>query len=150
MNKFKFAYGKSVWVLIALAIPLFAAGLVWNIYNLVVLANEGIFNVLAYSLSSIVCGGLLAFCVSVAIYGRYVFKNGYLYLYLGFIRTKTKAEDIVQITHFLKSDKLVMYTKDAKYFVAVIRPEFYSEFIAALKRANPNVVYNATEEREEK
>lgn len=150
MDKFKFAYGNSVRILLALAIPLSAAGLVWNIYNLVALASEGIFKILAYSISIIVCGGLFAFCISLALYGKYVFKDGYLYLYFGFIRTKTKAEDILQVTHFLKSDKLVIYFKDAKYSVVVISPELYGEFVSALKRANPSIIYDASEEREEK
>ncbi len=134
--------------MIALAGVLSAAGLVWNIYTLASIRDEELLQLLAYSLSILVCGALFAFCVSAAVYGRYVFKNGYLYLYFGFFRTKTKTDDVVQITRFLKSDKLVIYYKDAKYSVVVISPEYYAEFIAALKRANPSVMCDADEERQ--
>lgn len=149
MNNFKFAYGKGVWILLALAIPLAAAGLGWNIYNLVYFAEEGIYKILAYGLSVLICGALLAFCISVAVYGRYVFKNGCIYLRFGFVYTKTKAEDVVRITHFIKSDKLVIYFKDAKYSVVVIAPELYKEFISAVKALNPNVITDVCDEQQE-
>lgn len=149
MNNFKFAYGKGVWILLSLAIPLSLAGLGWNIYNLVYFAAEGIYKILAYGLSVLICAALSAFCISVAVYGRYVFKNGCLYLHFGFVYTKTDTKDIVRITHFLKSDKLVMYFKDAKYSVVVIAPELYKEFAQTVKTFNPNVITDFCDETEE-
>ena len=112
-----------------------AAGLCWNVYNLVCFIKDDTFKTVVYALSVAVNAFLLAFVISVTVYGRYVFKNGKLYLYFGFIKTKSDVKDSVQITHFLKSDTLVIYiTKTSRFALfwvktrsfLFIRPNFFA------------------------
>ena len=88
-------------------------------------------------------GFVIVFVLSVFIYGRYTIKKHALYTYFGFIYTKTDIKDIVQITHFKKSDKLVVYFADQKYSVIVISPTEYELFILELRKENPKIIYTS-------
>ena len=57
--------------------------------------------------------------------------------------------DVVQITHFKKSDKLVLYFKDAKYTVVIISPEKYEDFIFALREENRQIIYDSRTDGED-
>ena len=59
-----------------------------------------------------------------------------------FFRTEVKADSILQVTHFKKSDKLVVYFTDKKYVCVVIDPKQYEAFCAAVKAENPSAVIN--------
>ena len=140
MNVYKFKYGKTVWTLIAIIIPLTVAGLVWNIFNLTQFAGKDTFKTVTYAVAVALNAAIVFFAVSVAVYGRYVIKGGALYCYFGFIRTKTPIKEATRITHFTKSNKLVMYFNDGKYSVIVISPEFYGDFTGEIVKINPSVI----------
>ena len=146
MNIFKYKYDKAVLIMLIVASLVAAAGLCWNVYNLIYFLRTEVFKTIVYSLSVAVNAFLLAFIISVIFYGRYAIKNGYLFLYFGFIKTKTDVKDIVQITHFIKSDKLVIYFKDAKFSAIVISPESYGDFTRALISANPMIISDSSSE----
>ena len=148
MKVFKFMYSKLVITLLILVIPLAAAGLGWNIYNLITFIGDGILRVVTYSLTVAITAALLVFIISVLAYGRYVIKDGKLYCYFGFIRTKTDISEIVRITHFMKSDKLVIYLKKAEYSVIVISPEEYGAFINELKNNNDKILVDTETEED--
>ena len=144
MNKFKFKYSALVYALLLLTLSLSIAGIVWNIYNVISFAklnltlkavSSSIIAVLALILSIVV--------LSVAFYGKYVIKDGFLYTYFGFFKNKTPVTEITEITHFKKSNKLVVYFCTNEYSVIVISPEKYDDFILALRDANKAIVYDA-------
>ncbi len=142
MNGFRFRYSKSVWVLLIIALLLSALGVGWNVLNLVTFLNEGVLKVVAYSLIILLTTLLFVFVVSVMVYGRYVVKDGNLIQYFGLLANKTPLSDIQSIIHFKKSDKLVVYFKDAKYTVIVIAPAEYDDFINCLRKNNPSIAYD--------
>jgi hypothetical protein len=72
-----------------------------------------------------------------------VIKNGKLYSYFGLIRSKIDLADIICLTHFKKSDKLVAYFKDGTYTVIVIASQEYGEFVRSVREQNPSILYNA-------
>ena len=150
MKKFRFYYSTTVWVLLSLVILLLTGGLGYNIYNFLSYIEHGVYKAVIYFLIVIVNGFLLAFAVSVAVYGKYVIKDKKLYSYFGFIRSTVSTDDIVQITHFKKSDKLVIYYKDAKYSVIIISPDKYEGFILALREENRNIIYDSHIDGEER
>ena len=139
---FKFKYSTLVWVLLAVVGVLAISGLVWNIYALLETAMLTTIKIISHSLLILLTLLLCVFALSVAVYGRYVLTNKYFIQYFGLIKTKTPLDEIVQVTHFKKSNKLVAYFKDEKYTVIVIDPCFYSDFIIALRELNPSVVYD--------
>jgi hypothetical protein len=142
MKSFKFKYSIAVWVLLALVLILSTVGIIWNVYNFIFFIKESTVKAVAYLLIVLLTLFLFVFVLSVILYGRYVIKGDYLTQYFGLLKTKTPVKDIAEITHFKKSDKLVIYFVDRKYTVIVIQKELYEQFILALREANPAIVYD--------
>lgn len=143
MKTFRFKYSLTVWILLSLVLIFTITGLIWNVFNLIEYSWAGTFRIVTYALIILIIGFLAVLVLSVMLYGRYVIKDGYIYTYFGFIKSKTDIKDVVQITHFKKSDKLVIYFKDKKFTVIVIAPELYEKFILAIREENHAVVYDA-------
>lgn len=143
MNKFKFKYSVTVYVLLILTLALSVVGLVWNIFNAVHFAQSETFKFVSSCIISVVTAALIVFVSSVLFYGKYVIKNGYLYTCFGFLKSKTPVLDVIEITHFKKSNKLVVYFKTNEYTVIVIAPEQYDDFILAMRKVNKNIFYDA-------
>ena len=142
MKKFRFQYSPIVGILISIILIMCIIGFSWNVFNLTQYNWSNTFKVVSYLLLAIVTFGLAVFSISLLVYGRYVIKNGYLYTYFGFIRSKINISDIVCITHFKKSNKLVIYLKEQAYSVIVIPPDKYDPFVVALKKQNIEILYD--------
>ena len=142
MKSFRFKYSQLVWVLLLLVFIILLAGVCWNVYTLI--ANWGVsttktvtnFITLALTLF------LLVFAISIMAFGKYTIKDGHVVVHFGFFKTKTPVSEIVQFTHFKKSDKLVAYFKDAKYSVIVISKDSYQDFVLAVRELNPSIIYD--------
>ena len=143
MKKFRFRYSPLVWVLLSVVLIICVIGLSLNILNIIEYSFAKGYKLFSYIALCVMTGFVIVFVLSVFIYGRYVIKKHALYTYFGFIYTKTDIKDIVQITHFKKSDKLVLYFSDQKYSVIVISPTEYERFILELRKENPQIIYTS-------
>ncbi|MBE5733420.1 MAG: hypothetical protein E7347_00040 [Clostridiales bacterium] len=143
MKSFRFRYARSVWVLLVIVAILSIAGLAWNVFNLIEFLPTGSFKVGTYSLIVLLNLALTILVISLMLYGRYVIKNGKLYSYFGFICSKINVDDIICITHFKKSDKLVAYFKEGTYTVIVISPQEYDDFVKSIREINRSILFNA-------
>ena len=149
MNKFKFKYSALVFILLILSLALCVAGIVWNIFNAIQFANVNTIKLISSLVIVVLTFVLLVFVLSVLFYSRYVIKDGYLYTYFGFVKNKTPVSEIVEVTKFKKSNKLVVYFSTEEYTVIVIAPEFYDDFVMAIRNANKSIVYDARIEGED-
>lgn len=149
MKKFRFKYSPVIWLLLSIVIVISLTGMIWNIFNIKEYAWAGAFKITIYALIVIITACLAIFALSVMVWGFYIIKNDCLYTQFGFINNKVKISSITQITHFKKSDKLVIYFEDNKYSVIVIAPNEYSEFIKTIRQINPKIIYNAKIDGEE-
>ncbi|MBR2384581.1 MAG: hypothetical protein IKA99_03120 [Clostridia bacterium] len=143
MKKFRFCYSPLVWCLLVLVIGLSIAGSIKSVLTLLAKINGGSSSLVGDILLIVINVTLLVFSVSVSVFGNYIIKGNTLYSYFGFIRTKSDVNDVVQITLFKKSNKLVVYFKDAKYSVIVISEKFYEPFILALREVNKSIIYTS-------
>ena len=142
MAKFRFKYARSVWVLLSIVLALCLAGLIWNVFELCEYVYADTFKIVSYSIVICLTFILSAFVLSVMFYGFYVVKKNCLYTCFGFVSYKVKLDEIVQITHLKKSDKLVVYYSDQKFNVIVISKAEYDRFIKVLREQNPNIIYS--------
>jgi hypothetical protein len=149
MKKFRFKYPVSVWVLLALVLVLAVAGLIWNVYNFITYLPIDLVKGVLYGVIVLLNAFLCVLGVSVAVYGYYVVKNDALYAYFGIIPSKYEIMDIVEITHFKKSDKLVAYFKDGKYAVIVIDKADYDQFVLAVREINRQIIFDKKIEGED-
>lgn len=143
MKTFRYKHTALIWALLSVVLALSIGAIIWNTISLV--KDTGLStNTLSYALI-IVSGALLsAFTLSVMLNSKYVIKDGVLVLKFGVIPTKLKIDEIVQFTHFKKSDKLVAYFSDAKFTVIVIKNEQYDNFVNAVREINPKIIYDST------
>ena len=142
MNSFRFKYSATVWALLVVVLALLTAGIAWNIFNLTQYVNAGAFKIAVYVAIIILTTFLAVFVISLMAFSAYRIKDGYIYTCFGFVVSKEKIDSVVQITHFKKSDKLVMYFSDEKYTVIVISPINYEKFILTLRKENPKIMYD--------
>lgn len=142
-DTFKFKYTPLVWALLILVAVFSVAGIAWNIYNLVYFLYAGALKIITYSLLICVTIALAVLAFSVIFFGRYTISDKELIMHLGLFKNKTNIDDVVQITHFKKSDKLVVYFADAKYSVLLIAPSEYEHFVLSLRAKKPSVIYDS-------
>ena len=140
-TKFRFRYSPLIWVLLVIVTLMLAFGTAKNFYDF--LQNRFVDGMRAgFSLAiAAACFVLLCITLSVAIFGKYVVADGILTVRLGILSVKTDISEIAQVSHFRKQDKLVVYFKNEKYSVIVIKPEEYSDFFDALKAQNPLISF---------
>ncbi len=145
-NSFRYKFNLTTWILlgVVLAVSLVSVGL--NAYNLSLLVKSGSSNFTIRIIMLVVSVLLTLFVISVISFSFYKVKNDCVYTYFGFIRSKTNVNDIVQFTHFKKSNKLVAYFKDEKYIVIVVSPQDYDGFIQAVRELNPKIIFDMQEQ----
>ena len=143
MEKFRFQFKTSIYVLTSIVLLMCLVGLYWNIFNLTEFGFKNNFKTVSYLILAVITAGLVVFTISLLVNSKYLIKKGYLYTYFGFIRSKININDIICITLFKKSNKLVIYLKDQCYSVIVISPEKYDLFVLALREQNKEIIYDA-------
>ena len=139
---FKFKYSPVVWVLLSLVLALSLSGLAWNAYALIQNTWAGGVKIFSHAAMVVITALLIIFVLSVMVYGRYVLTDKYFVQYFGFIKIKTPIKNLVQITHFRKSDKLVLYFDDQKYTVIVIDKNYYDQFVMCVREVNSSVIFD--------
>lgn len=142
MKKFNFKYPPIAWVLLAVVLLLALGGLGWNIFNLIELWGGEIVKLASYFIVIIIALILICFAISIMVYGNYAIKGKNIVCNLGFLKTTFNIEEVTQITHFKKSDKLVLYFINGNYTVIVISPEEYERFILAVREVNSKILYS--------
>ena len=142
MKNFRFKHTPLVWVLLSIVLVLSLTSVVWNIITIINTDLVDVGKTIA-SILIIVAGTVLTiFVLSVMVYSKYVVKENAVVLYFGFIPTKLKIDEIVQISHFKKSDKLVLYFIDTKYTVVVISPTLYDNFVKSIREKNDKIIFS--------
>ena len=141
MKKFKFRFPPLVWVLLLVGLTICALALALNVYNLTQYIHYDLFKYLPFIIYSVIALFLLFVVFSIMFFSEYSIKNGYLYVRYGIFYSKTKLDEIVQLAHFKKSDKLVVYFKGQTFSVIVIAKEQYDAFVESLKEINKQIFF---------
>ncbi|MBR2871094.1 MAG: hypothetical protein IKB98_06960 [Clostridia bacterium] len=142
MKTFRFKYSVTVWILLTVISLVSLGGLVWNIFTIVEYAGISDKRVVSGAILCLLCLVLLSLSISIMVYGKYVIKNGCVYSYLGFIKSRFDVSELTELIHFKKSNKLVAYFGETNFIIVVIAPEFYEQFILAVREINPKISYN--------
>ena len=146
MKTFKVNLSGTVKILIGVAFILSLFGIAFNVYSIISYSKISALKTATYCITLTVSLFIAVFILSLIFNCKYVIKNKKLQLCFGFINTKVGIDDIVSVSHFKNTDKLVVYFKTAEYSVIMILPNFYDEFIHAIKEINPMIIYEDAEE----
>ena len=93
---------------------------------------------------------LLVSALAVALFASILIRSVYkltdkeLILWFGFIKSTYKLSDIESIRLFSKTNKLVLYLKDDKYTVIVVKPEWYRDLTKEILARNKNIRYDVS------
>ena len=146
MKSFKIEYKLYVKIFLSLALIISIAGLVFNIISIVEYFNLSTRKLISHVLLTVVTAFLCVIISSLLFFGRYKIKDGKLITCFGILRFKTDVFDLLNATHFKRTNILVIYYKNAEYSVIMISPEFYKDFIKAIRLENPNFYSNVESE----
>ena len=77
---------------------------------------------------------------------RSVYKvtDSEIVLWFGIVKSVYKIKDIESIHLFTKTNKLVLYFKDGKYTVIVVKPEWYNDFTKDILAKNDKIRYDVS------
>ena len=134
MKTFKYSYGKVVFVLLIICLPVAAASVVFNLLRVI---NEDNAVSLQIALILIIALSAAAFILILAavFWSRYKITENKIITGYGLINSKINIKDVEKLTEFKKSKKLVMYLKNGKFYVVCIRELLYDEFCSCLRFA---------------
>ena len=143
MKKFKFKFSGFVFFLLSAVLVVCFISLALNLFNLVQYAKNPLFKFLPYIIYIIITLFLIAVVLGIMFFSGYSIKKDTLFVRFGFFVSKTKVKDIIAITHFKISDKLVVYYKEQAFSVVVIAKEKYDDFVLSLRNANKNIFFSS-------
>ena len=88
----------------------------------------------------------LAIVIFVSLLIRSVYKitDTQIILWFGIVKQTFKIADIESVHLFTKTNKLVIYFKDDKYTVIVVKPEWYNEFTKEILARNDKIRYDVS------
>lgn len=149
MKKFKINYTSLVITLICVCIAIFVAGLVFAIVRLVDVYKLDKINAVIYVIIIALDLVLLTFTISLLFFSKYCLTADKLILSFGFIKVIYEINEIIEINHFKKTDKLVVYFNNQKYTVILISSKNYDEFIKSVRQINRAILFDEKIENQE-
>ena len=136
MKTYKFKLSKAAVILTVAGILLGLGAIgftVWRIYR------TG-FSEPLYIIQHVVL--LLVGTIAIVIFASILIRSVYkitdkeIVLWFGIIKSTFKISDIESLHLFTKTNKLVIYFKDEKYTVVVVKPDWYNEFCKEILARN--------------
>ena len=149
MKRYRFRFSVTVYILMGLVIALCIASIVWNIFNVVELAGLGEARVVGYIIIIVITAVMLLMVTAGLISSYYVIEKDKIVARFGFVKTSIKMEDVVAVTHYVTTEKLVVYYGENKYSVVVISPSQYDSFQEEVHKKNQTIIANKISKEEE-
>ena len=140
--KFKLSKAAVTLTIVGILLGLGAIGFtVWRIYR------TG-FSEPLYIIQHVVL--LLVGTIAIVIFASILIRSVYkitdkeIVLWFGIIKSTFKISDIESLHLFTKTNKLVIYFKDEKYTVVVVKPDWYNEFCKEILARNEKIRYDVS------
>ena len=144
MNKYKYQLTPVLWVLFIVGLILAGCCIYFNLTRFIGLfgAQEASSYSYISSLLSTVIGVLAFIFIPPAMFAsKYVITDEHLIAYWGIVKNKFDVKEITTVTHFRKTDKLVIYFSDQSFTTIIISPELFDKFAEDLKSKNKRIFY---------
>ena len=144
MKSYKFRFSKLVLVLIGLAIAAALAAVAYTVYRIYLYGFSSPLLVIQHVAVLIVAALAIVIFVSMLIRSVYKITDTQIILWFGIVKQTFKIADIESVHLFTKTNKLVIYFKDDKYTVIVVKPEWYNEFTKEILARNDKIRYDVS------
>ena len=145
MKTYKFKFSKPILILSILAILVAAGGGIgWTVYRMIHIGFQTVLLGIQYVVLLLVSALVIVIFVSLLIRSFYTVTDKEIVLWFGIIKSSYKIADIESVHLFTKTNKLVIYFKNDKYTVIVVKPEWYNEFTKELLSKKENIRYDVS------
>ena len=144
MKSYKFRFSKLVLVLIGLAIAAALAAVAYTVYRICLYGFSSPLLAIQHVAVLIVAALAIVIFVSLLIRSVYKITDTQIILWFGIVKQTFKIADIESVHLFTKTNKLVIYFKDDKYTVIVVKPEWYNEFTKEILARNDKIRYDVS------
>lgn len=152
--KFRYRFGKTVYVLFALVYVLAAACLIWNVVRLVEAGKESFqlttFNYISIGLCIVLPVAAAAVVTAALIDSHYLLKDGFLVVRFGVLTEKMPIDEVVSVVKNVRYGRLTVVFKDESTFRIVIAEDKFDDFSSALIKFNKSVSYGETSDEDNK
>lgn len=144
MKTYKFKFSKLVLFLCFLALAVALAAIAFTIYRIHLYGFSSPTLVIQHVAILIIAVLAIIIFVSLLIRSVYKITDKEIVLWFGIVKQVFKIADIESIHLFTKTNKLVIYFKDDKYTVIVVKPEWYNEFTKEIIARNDKIRYDVS------
>lgn len=145
MKSYKFRFSKLIFILAIAAIAVAAVGGIgWTVYRMINIGFQTVTLGIQYVVLLLVSVLIIVLLTSILIRSSYKITDKEVVLWFGFIKSSYKIADIESVHLFTKTNKLVLYFKNERYTVIVVKPEWYNEFIKELLSKNDKIRYDVS------
>ncbi len=149
---FKYQFTKLM-VLLAILVLLFCGvGIGISVYRIYRFGVHGFIGFLQSPFLILICLFAIALVCAVLVKSQYVVTDTHYITQFGFIKSKYLIKDVTALVLDSDTKKLTVYVGE-EYSVLSMTPQWQDEFIAALRKINPNIDFSftlATKSDEEK
>lgn len=145
MNNYKFKFSKPILLLSVLAILVAAGGGIgWTVYRMVNIGFQTVLLGIQYVVILLVSVLIIVIFSALLIRSYYKITDKEIVLWFGIIKSTCKIADIESIHLFTKTNKLVLYFKNERYTVIVVKPEWYNQFTKDILSKNGKIRYDVS------
>lgn len=144
-HTYKFRFSKLILILSVVAILVAAGGGIgWTVYRIVNIGFQSILLGIQYVVLLLVSALVIVIFSSLLIRSYYKITDKEIVLWFGIIKSSYKIADIESVHLFTKTNKLVVYFKNDRYTVIVVKPEWHNDFIHDLLSKNEKIRYDVS------
>lgn len=146
MNTYRFKLSKAAIIGCIIGILLGLTGIVFTVLR-ILSPNLGFSSpqlIIQHVVILIVSLLALILFPSILIRSVYKINDKELVLWFGFIKSVYSIQEMESIHLFTKSNKLVIYFKDERYTVIVVKPDWFNEFTKDLCSRNSKIRYDVS------
>ena len=144
MKTYRFKLSKLAAAGCAAGILLGIGGIAFTIYRIYKYGFADAQLIIQHAVVLIVGALAIALFASILIRSVYKITDTEIVLWFGFIKSAYRIADIESVHLFTKTNKLVLYFKDEKYTVIVVKPEWHNDFIKEILSKNADIRYDVS------
>lgn len=131
-------------LVLAIAVLLLCgAGIVLSVYRIVQMPPRLFADYLKSPLIIVISAFCIAVVLGILIKSQYVVTTEYYILQFGFIKNKYPVKEVTSLEHDSDTQKMTVYMGES-FTVLSLSAEDNDEFVAAIRKVNPNVEFTFT------
>ena len=144
MKTYKFKFSKPTFIICIIAILAAFAGIGYTIYRIYMYGFSSPLLIIQHVVVLIAALLVILIFLALLVHSVYKITDKEIILWFGIVKQVFKIEDIESIHLFTKTNKLVLYFKNEKYTVIVVKPEWYNEFNKEILARNDKIRYDVS------